>query len=260
MGFFTHVWDNKPKLMRRVYQYNHVKVLLLAVSFVVLSTGTALATNSQSPSFELEEPQFGAGSALETCSGQYCAQASIGDMGSGLGDSSSASFSSGPEVGDEPLLEVIVEPGASHLGVLSTNTTSHKMTTLKIRTYLSDGYIVQITGDPPRYEDHALHAPSSPTASVPGTEQFALNLVANTTPQVGVNPLQTPSGEISFGYVLPNYNAPNMFMYQSGDIVARSDSESGQTDYTISMIVNVAGSTPAGHFSGDYAVVVTPRF
>lgn len=246
--------------MRRVYQHNHVKVLLLAVSFVMLGTGTALAQSSQSPSFQLEEPQFGAGSALETCSGQYCAQASIGDMGSGIGDSSSASFTAADALEEEPLLEVIVEPGASHLGVLSTDATSHKMVVLKIRTYLSDGYIVQITGAPPKYEDHSLVVPSSPTASAPGTEQFALNLVANSSPQVGADPVQTPSGDISFGYVTDSYKTSNLFMYRSGDIVARSDSESGQTDYTISMIVNVAGSTPAGHFSGDYAAVVTPRF
>lgn len=246
--------------MRRVNQHNHIKVLLLAALFVVLGAGTALAQNSQSPNFQLDEPQFGAGSALETCSGQYCAQASIGDMGSGIGDGSSASFTTEAELGEDPLLEVIVEPGASHLGVLSTSAPSHKIVVLKIRTYLSDGYIVQITGAPPKYEDHSLATPSSPTASTPGTEQFALNLAANTTPLVGANPVQTPSGDISFGYATDNYKTPNLFMYQSGDIVARSDSESGQTDYTISMIVNVAGSTPAGHFSGDYAAVVTPRF
>ncbi len=246
--------------MGRVFYYRWVGVVLLAAASVVLGAGAVLAQSSQSPTFQLEEPQFGAGSALETCSGEYCARASIGDMSSGMRGSSSASFTAADLLEDEPLLEVIIEPGASYLGILSTDTTSHKTVVLKIRTYLSDGYIVQLTGSPPRYEGHSLAVPAVPTASVPGIEQFALNLVANTTPLVGAGPVQAASGNIGVGYVLPNYATPNLFMYQPGDIVAQSDSESGQTDYTISMIINVAGSTPAGHFSGDYAAVVTPRF
>lgn len=248
--------------MRRRYLHNNAKALLLAVMFVVVGAGTALATTSQSPRFELSEPEFGAGSSLETCSGRYCAQASIGDIGGGIsaGGTSSATFTGGLGAVEEPLLEVIVEPGVSNLGVLRTDSTAHRELVVKIRTYLSDGYIMQIVGDPPRYGNHTLATPSSPVASAAGTEQFAMNVVANTAPSVGANPEQFPSSEMSFGYVMPNYETANRFMYQSGAVVARSDTESGQTNYTITMIVNVAGSTPAGHFSGDYAAVVTPRF
>lgn len=238
-----------------------MRVLLVAIALVISGASTALATTSRSPSFELSEPEFGAGAALETCSGQYCAQASIGDMGGGgIGGALSATFSGGPETEEEPLLEVIVVPGVSHLGVLSTDTTAHRTVELKIRTYNSDGYIVQIVGEPPRYQDHVLQAPASPVAATPGTEQFALNIAANTSPLVGKDPVQVPSGDMSFGYALPNYTTPNLFMYQSGAMIAQSDKESGQTDYTITMIVNIAGSTPAGHFTGDYAAIVTPRF
>ena len=254
----------EPKLMRGIGAKRYIGVLLVAAAFVVVGTaGTVMATTSTSPHFELSEPEFGAGSAIETCSGQYCAQASIGDVGSGSSSSPSttAAFSGGLGTVTEPLLEVIVEPGVSDLGVLSTTATSHRTMKLKVRNYLSDGYTIQITGNAPRYGDYALHTPTTPTAAEPGTEQFALNVVANTSPtQMGADPVQVPSGEMSFGYVMPDYATPNRFMYQSGAVIAASDKESGQTDYTITMIVNVAGNTPAGHFAGDYTAVVIPAF
>jgi hypothetical protein len=69
-----------------------------------------------------------------------------------------------------------------------------------------------------------------------------------------------PSTQTSFGQAADDYAVPNLFKYVSGDVVAYSDSESGRTDYTISMIVNVAGSTPAGQFTGEYSAVVIPVY
>ena len=235
-------------------------VLLMAV-FLIGSVATVSAQTSQSPNFELSEPEFGAGSALETCSGKYCAKASIGDISAGDTSSPSNRATFGSITSDsDPLLEVIIEPGGSNLGVLSTTKTATKETVVKIRTYLSDGYTLQIVGDPPKYQNHTLASSSSPFASSAGTEQFGINLVANSTPNIGADVVQTPSGDFSFGYVTAQYATTNQFSYQNGDVVARSDSESGQTDYTISMIINVANSTPAGHFSSDFAAVVIPAF
>lgn len=160
----------------------------------------------------------------------------------------------------EPLLEVIVDPGDSNLGVLSAESTAYKTTSIRIRSYLSSGYTLQIVGNPPKYGGHTLNAPSTPTSALPGTEQFGINAVANTTPNVGADPLQVPSSQTSFGVVGDDYKTPNKFKYVSGDEVARSDSESGETNYTISMIVNVANNTPAGHYSGDFSAVVVPVY
>ena len=51
-----------------------------------------------------------------------------------------------------------------------------------------------------------------------------------------------------------------MFKYANGDAVARSTVETGRTDYTISMVINVSSATPAGHYSADYSAIVVPRF
>lgn len=220
-----------------------------------------MAETSSSAHYQVSDTEFSPTSNPVGCSGQYCARASIGDMTEG-GDSknttSTAKFGSLRD--SDPLLEVIVDPGVSNLGVLSAESTSYKTMTVRVRNYLSDGYTLQVVGAPPKYGNHTLSTPTTPTTSTPGTEQFGINATANTTPSVGADPTQVPSGQYSFGKVNDDYKIQNKFKYISGDTVARSDSESGRTDYTISMIVNVSNSTPAGHYTGDFSVVVIPVY
>lgn len=153
-----------------------------------------------------------------------------------------------------------VDGGASDLGVLTTEQTATKTTSIKIRSYLSGGYVLQILGSPPTYAGHTLATPSTPTASVKGTEQFGINAVDNTAPVIGANLVQVPDTTTSFGVVNSNYATPNVFMYNSGDVVAHSPTASGETDFTISMILNISNVTPAGHYSGDFSAVVIPVY
>lgn len=237
--------------------------MLAAISAVMVfssADSSVWAVTSTSNNYQLTETQFGGGSNLQSCSGQYCAQVSIGDASIGRSGSSSNSAQFGAITSSDPLLEVIIEDGVSNLGTLSTETTATKTMIVKVRSHLSSGYILQIIGDPPKFEGYTLATPNSPTASQPGTEQFAINAVANTVPTVGANPVQVPSDQTSFGVVADNYKTSNQFMYTSEDVVARSNSESGRTDYTISMIVNISSGTPAGHYAGDFAAVIIPFY
>lgn len=238
-------------------------VLISIGAAVLVTAGTAhvvLAESSSSPNFEATEMQFGVGSTIESCSDEYCAQATIGDIAVGRSEGGTSTAEFGSVTPEVPSLEVIIDPGVTDLGVLSIEETSYKESIIRVRSYLSNGYVLQIIGDPPRYDSHTLAAPSEPTVSTPGVEQFGLNLAANTTPQLGAEPVQVPSTETSFGFVEEDYASPNLFTFTSGDIVARSLTESGRTEYTLSMIINVAGSTPAGHFVGDYSAVVVPVY
>lgn len=215
---------------------------------------------SESQNYQMTEMQFGSSTELETCSEEYCAQASIGDTAIGESRSENTAAKFGSNTPSEPLIEVIVDPGVTDLGILETTKTASKTMIVRIKSYLSDGYMLQITGEPPSYDGHTLDTPTMPTSSLPGTEQFAINVAANTTPNVGAAPVQVPSGEMSFGEAEEDYATPNKFMYNSGDVVARSDTESGRTDYTISMIINVSNKTPAGRFVGDFSAVVIPEY
>lgn len=240
--------------------WRYVKPMLLAASIVIGGAGTAFAVTSSSNNYRLDESQFNAGSLEENCSDQFCARTSIGNLAVGDSEDGTSTASFGPVTPDEPMLEVIVDPGESNLGILDTEHTANKTMIVRIRNYLSNGYTLQITGDPPKYSNHTLATPSSPTAASPGTEQFALNAADNTTPNIGSDPEQVPSGAFSFGIVENDYDNPDLFKYTSGDVVARSLSSSGRTDYTISMIVNISNSTPAGRYVGDFSAVVIPIY
>ena len=245
--------------MQKRREWKGPKFVVLAAMVAVITTPAVFAANPSSNNYELSESGFNAGQ-LDACSGQYCAQASIGDTSSGNAQGATSTASFGPITPNEPALEVIVDPGISNLGVLTTEQTASKSMIVRVRNYVSTGYVLQITGSPPKYSNHTLATPSTPTASAPGTEQFAINAAANTTPAIGAAPVQVPSGEFSFGTVATDYGTANLFKYESGDVVAQSSSQSGQTDYTISMIINISNSTPAGRFQGDYSAVVIPVY
>ena len=102
-------------------------MLLLAVLFVVGSAGPAFAETSNSQNYQVTESQFGVGSSMESCSQQYCAKASIGDIAGGASESAGGTKATfGDVTPDEPLLEVIVQDGQSNLGILSTEATATK--------------------------------------------------------------------------------------------------------------------------------------
>jgi len=235
---------------------------MLAAALIVGGVGAlpVSALTSSSTHYQVDQTQFGSASTSNTCSSGYCAETSIGDPVAGQTGSSTKTASLGSVTGSEPRLEVVIEPGSSNLGVLTTTTTASKTTTIQVLNYLSHGYTLQIVGGAPTYGDHTLATPSTPTASAAGTEQFGINLALNTSPSVGAAPVQDPSSSTSFGVVNTSYNTPNLFMYSSGDVVAHSDSASGTTEYTVSMIVNISNDTPAGHYSGDFSAIVVPVY
>lgn len=247
--------------MRKRGLWGYSRLVALAVLVAIASAPAAFAVTSNSKSYQVTETEFGASSNKQACSDQYCATTSIGSLASGdsTGASNNASF--GPITPNEPSLDVIVLPGVSDLGNLTTERTATKTTSLKIRSYLSGGYTVQIVGEPPKIKGHTLSAITTDgVASQMGTEQFGINLAANTSPSVGSDPVQVPDAQTSFGQVSDAYKVPNRFKYVSGATVAFSTRSSGQTDYTISTIVNVSNKTPAGHYSGDFSAVVIPVY
>lgn len=239
------------------YIYRGVSALLVAVLLVSAGTATTFAVTSSSPNYRLTETEFGANSLQEGCSDVYCATVTIGDLGA---SSSASSAEFGSIEYSDPVLEVIIEPGESNLGVLTTETTATKTVLIKIRNYLSTGYALQIVGSAPQFEGHVLSSLGAPTASNPGTEQFGLNVTKNTMPAVGEYPQQLPKDQEIFGVAEEGYGSPNLFQYTSGATVARGLTDVGQTHFTVSMIVNIDNSTPAGSYSGDFLAVVIPDF
>lgn len=237
-------------------------VVLVAVTFTSLAATVSAAQSSQSSSsnYMINESQFGTGSSLNDCSENYCANSSSGDTTVGRTASDRYRAMTGGNTTGEPLLEVVTLGGLASLGALSPDKTSTLTMNVSVRSYMTGGYSMQISGPPPSYGSHELSRLAEPTESQVGVEQFGINLVANNVPQVGSNPEQVPSNQTSFGEVASNYKIADRFMYEDGDIVAFSRTDSGRTDYTIAMILNISNVTPGGWYTSMFSAVVAPAF
>ncbi len=138
--------------------------------------------------------------------------------------------------------------------------------TFSVKTYLASGYIVQIASDPPdNGGTHQLNTMSGPSLSSPGTEQFGINLVANTTacgsPQnIGADPVQVPDSTFSYGTAASGYDQCGKFKYNKGDVIAQSTKSSGETDYTISFLYNISTGTTDGIYVYHGVIVATSTF
>jgi hypothetical protein len=87
-----------------------------------------------------------------------------------------------------------------------------------------------------------------------GFSQFGLNLRANLSPPVGAD----MSG--GSGSVTPNYNNPNFFRYNDGEVVASAIGPTEIALFTVSYIVNVNTVQPAGVYNTTITYVCTAGF
>lgn len=246
-------------------QYGLVVVLALALSFGFGGSVNAETAQSSSNDYGVSEVHIGGnGAALNDCNdaNTVCASMSLGDTVDGQASSADYRAQFGSDPTDKPLLEVIVTGGISDLGKLSPSTTATATDDIKIRSYLSSGYSLLISGAPPSQGVHNLKTMNSgcPCTSQPGAEQFGINLAANSSPNIGSDPVQVPSSAFSHGYAASNYNQHELFYYANGDTIAKSDTQTGETDYTLSMILNISTVTPGGQYTGTYAAVVVPNY
>ena len=237
------------------------KTYLLVTLFLAFLPATAIAQSS-STNYKIEESFFGIGGELDPNSPNYQARQSAGETTVGNTTSSNYQAQAGFNTTDQPMLEFEVSNTDVDLGTLSASSTATATATFHVRTYLSDGYVVTAVGDPPANESGDQIAPlAAPTASSAGTEQFGINLVANTSPATfGADPEQSPDGSFSFGDAASGYDTANVYKYVQGDIIAESASSSGKTIYTVSYIFNIAALTEAGEYTTDQTFVATSTY
>lgn len=236
---------------------------LILVLFLLLTSSVSVVLADgpyTSPSYQFNEYSTSPGGGLQTSS-SYQAYQSVGDTTVGNAVGTAYQTQNGFNTTTTPFLEAAVASGSLDLGALSTIATAHTTSTFHVRAYLASGYIVQTVGAPPKTFNHTFNSPSSPTASTAGTEQFGINLVANTSPATfGANPSQNPDATFSFGTAATGYNTTNLYKYVTGDTIASSTKSSGETDYTISYIENISNVTPGGIYSYSQNLVVTATY
>ncbi|HSX47477.1 MAG TPA: hypothetical protein VLF63_01760 [Patescibacteria group bacterium] len=228
---------------------------------IIFAPVTVFAAQSSSPNYQVNEVFIGNGGALNVCSSNYCAKESLGEIVVGKTSSTNFQAQAGFNTDRTPFLEFIVNQSTVDLGGLSTGSTTTTTATFSVKNYLSSGYQVVTVSNPPKNNSYTIHNLTTPTASSAGTEQFGINLVANTSPTTfGANPNQVPSNVFSFGSASSGYNTANQYKYVPGDIIAHSTSSSGETDYTISYIYNISNITPGGVYTFNDTLVATATY
>ena len=137
-------------------------------------------------------------------------------------------------------------------------------------TNAGSGYIITVNGVTLTSGANTISAMTvaGGTAGVRGTSQFGLNLKANTvatsTPAVGTEVAPAANGTNYRGEAVGGYSTVDKFKFIDNNTVADSaNGGAGGTDaqiFTVSYIVNVPGSQPAGTYTTTLTYICTPTF
>lgn len=252
-----------------LYRQSIIKIVGYGVAFVIccglfMSRASTISAQGASNNFRIDESFIGPGGNLESSSSNYKldpGQSSVGNSG-GAGESSSNNFTAqaGSTTTSDPRLSCGVNSGSLNFGALSTSATVSSVATFSVLNYTSYGYNVSLIGNAPTNGSYSLTALSSNSSSVIGNEQFGLNLKNNNTPDIGSEPVQVPSSTFSFGSPTANYGIVDSFRFVPGETVASATKSSGQTDYTLSYIINTSTTTPGGKYSGSQTLLCTGTY
>jgi len=223
------------------------------------------ALSYTSPSYGVDEVIMGSGGVNNATSPSYQLRASLGDLAVGLTGSENSQAYAGFVTASDPYIELLVNGVNTNVGSLSPTSAATTTATFSVRAYLANGYVVTNGSDPPTATSgtgmHVLDALLTPTTSSPGTEQFGINLVANTDPVTfGADPVELPDASYSFGVATSDYNQSNHYKYVKGDIIASSPKSSGTTQYTVSYLYNISQITPAGTYIFNHVIIATATY
>lgn len=135
-------------------------------------------------------------------------------------------------------------------------------------TNAGSGYVITVNGPTLTSGSNTVTAMGASTTGVKGTSQFGLNLKLNTTATstvaVGAEVDVASNGTNYRGQAVTGYNTVDNFKFTTGDAVADSaNGGPGGTDaqiFTVSYIVNVPGSQPAGTYTTTLTYICTPTF
>lgn len=229
--------------------------LLLCATF---ASDVVIAQTLQSPNFRFDESTLGGGGQIQSSSANFQSSSSIGDLAVGESASTNFQVQSGSITTNDPALSFVMNSTNANFGDFTPTASSVATASFSVSNYTSYGYVVQIAGNAP--SNGAKTLPAMPLTDDPliGTEQFGINLVANTIPtSVGANPSYGP---FAVGTPTANYGVANKYRYVSGETIASAPKSSGSTTYTLSYMVNVNSVTPGGQYTSNQTLIVTGTY
>lgn len=142
------------------------------------------------------------------------------------------------------------------MGDLSPTSTLQAQSQMAVGTNASGGFAITANGLPFSAGTSIIDAPTAPTESRQGVNQFGMNLVANDSPDIGAD----PTGIWTNAVPAPDYAIPNRFKYVPGDVVAYSPNVSLMKKFTVSYVLNSHKDLRAGVYSTTITYIASGRF
>lgn len=140
-------------------------------------------------------------------------------------------------------------------GTFSSTATRSGTSVMAASTNGQSGYAITVNGATLTSGTNTVTALASPTASSIGSSQFGLNLRDNATPNSGAE----PSGASGTSYGT-GYGTADSYKFVTGDTVVSRTNQGDATTFTVSYIVNVPGSQPAGTYTATMTYICTATF
>lgn len=140
-------------------------------------------------------------------------------------------------------------------GSFSASAASTGTSVMAASTNANSGYSITVNGATLTSGGNTISALASQTASSPGSEQFGLNLVSNSSPSVGSAVSGTGSGTAT-----ANYGTTNQFRFVTGDSVGSASASTNANTFTVSYLVNIGGATEPGTYTATMTYICTATF
>lgn len=142
------------------------------------------------------------------------------------------------------------------MGQLSPSATLTAQSQMAVGTNASGGFAIVANGAPLSAGNSVIKSPTQPTTSQPGSNQFGINLVDNSAPDIGNN----PEGDWQNAIVAADYNRPDHYKFVDGDVVAYSPNVSLMKKFTVSYILNSSKDLRAGVYTTTINYIASGRF
>ncbi len=140
------------------------------------------------------------------------------------------------------------------LGEFSKTGTVGATSQMVAATNADFGYNITVSGNPPTSGNNVIPGFNLPSAPVPGSSKFGINLKGNSNPNIG--------GDVSgSGVAQPTggYEIANKYKFVSGDTIATTPDVSLENKFTVSYVVNVSSNQEPGIYTATliYNILAT---
>lgn len=142
-----------------------------------------------------------------------------------------------------------------NFGEFDSRQSSQGSTQMLAATNAVDGYTIRVNGRTLISGNNVIPALVSNDVSRPGVSQFGLNLRANSAPVGGQDVAGAGNGQ-----PVGDYNQPNFFRFNAGDIVAASALPDEARKYTTTYIVNVSRDQAPGIYVSTMNYIALGNF